>query len=316
MSSFRDALERWQAPIYFVAVALGACAALLLPGTHVLERAINPALACMLFVTFLQVPLASLRGVWRQGRFLAALLITNFIVVPLLVWGLSFALPDDSLLRFGVLLVLLAPCIDYVVTFSHMGKADACLLLACTPVLLLGQMLLLPVYIQVMLGAQAAAWVHAGPLVGAFVWLIAAPLLAAWVMQQWAARSVAGARLGAGLGVLPVPATAVVLFVVMAAVIPQLDVARHAAWRVLPVYVAFAVLAPLLAWQVAKALKLEPTAARAVAFSGSTRNALVVLPLALAVPGGIPVLPAVIVTQTLVELISQLVYIQRIARWR
>jgi ACR3 family arsenite efflux pump ArsB len=47
-----------------------------------------------------------------------------------------------------------------------------------------------------------------------------------------------------------------------------------------------------------------------VAFSGATRNSLVVLPLALAVPGAIPLLPAVIVTQTLVELVASLVYIR------
>ena len=55
---------------------------------------------------------------------------------------------------------------------------------------------------------------------------------------------------------------------------------------------------------------------RAVIFSGSTRNSLVVLPLVLAVPGAIPVLPAVIVAQTLVELVSELVYIQLISRLR
>jgi ACR3 family arsenite transporter len=39
----------------------------------------------------------------------------------------------------------------------------------------------------------------------------------------------------------------------------------------------------------------------------------VVLPLALAVPGAVPVLPAIIVTQTLVELLSELVYVRLIA---
>src|SRR5256885_9866152 len=50
---------------------------------------------------------------------------------------------------------------------------------------------------------------------------------------------------------------------------------------------------------VARAFRLPAASGRAVAFSAGTRNSLVVLPLALAVPGAIPVLPAVIVTQTL-----------------
>ncbi len=48
------------------------------------------------------------------------------------------------MLRLGVLFVLLTPCIDYVVTFSHLGRADA---LASTPALLILQMMLLPVYL-------------------------------------------------------------------------------------------------------------------------------------------------------------------------
>jgi hypothetical protein len=41
----------------------------------------------------------------------------------------------------------------------------------------------------------------------------------------------------------------------------------------------------------------------------------VILPLALAVPGAIPVLPAVIISQTLVELVSELIYIRLIPRF-
>ncbi len=314
--SLRDVLERWQAPIYLVTVVLAAVMAWQFDGMQVLEVAINPALALMLYVTFLQVPWTALRAVWVQGRFLLALLVTNFVAIPLLVGVLSLMLPSDELLRFGVLLVLLAPCIDYVVTFAHMGKADARLLLACTPVLLVVQMLLLPFYIEVMLGSQAADWVQLGAFVDAFIGLIVAPLALAVATQRWAQRSSTGQRWSAVLALLPVPATAMVLFVVMAAVVPQLGAAPDAVRQVLPVYVAFAVLAPAVAWCVAQLFKLPAPAARAVAFSGSTRNSLVVLPLALAVPGAMPVLPAVIVAQTLVELLSELVYIQLMPKLR
>jgi ACR3 family arsenite transporter len=68
---------------------------------------------------------------------MAALLVVNFIAVPLLVLGLVQFLPADPLIRLGVLMVLLCPCIDYAVTFAHLGKADARLLFASTPVLLI-----------------------------------------------------------------------------------------------------------------------------------------------------------------------------------
>jgi len=315
MQQLRDALEQRQIAIYFATVAIAALAALTLPGTTALEALVNPALALMLFVTFLQVPLAELGRAFTQSRFIGALLVTNFVVIPLLVALLLPLAPNAPLVQLGVLLVLLAPCIDYVVTFAHLGRADARLLLAATPVLLLAQMALLPLYLRLLLGDAAAALVQPGPFIDAFIWLIAAPLALAALVQFAAARSHGAARAGALLGLLPVPATALVLFVVVASVVPQLGQARDAALGVLPLYAAFALLAPLAGWLVARLFRLAAPAGRAVAFSGATRNSLVVLPLAMAVPGALPLLPAVIVTQTLVELLAELVYVRVIARF-
>lgn len=314
MQHIREKLENQQVTIYFVAIIVAAVIALMVPGMSVLERAINPALALMLFVTFLQVPVADLGRAFTRIRFLSALLITNFITVPLLVACLIQFLPDDPMIRLGVLFVLLTPCIDYVVTFSHLGRADARLLLAATPALLIAQMLLLPAYLKIFLGEAAANLVQIGPFVHAFIWLIAVPLALAALVQLWPARNPVGEGVSNALGLLPVPATALVLFIVIAALIPQLETAIGATLKVIPVYVAFAVIAPLLGWIVARLLRLEAAAGRAVAFSAGTRNSLVILPLALAVPGAIPVLPAIIVTQTMVELLSELIYIHLIPK--
>lgn len=179
-----------------------------------------------------------------------------------------------------MLFVLLTPCIDCVVTFSHLGRADARLLLAATPTLLILQMLLLPVYLRLFLGEEAGALVQPSPFVHAWT--------------------------SAGLSLLPVPATALVLFIVVAAVLSQLGPATAAAAGVVPHYIGIAIAAPLIGWGIGRLFRLDAVAGRAVAFSAGTRNSLVVLPLALAVPGAISVLPAIIVTQTLVELIGEL----------
>jgi len=156
--------------------------------------------------------------------------------------------------------------------------------------------------------------VQIGPFVHAFIWLIAVPLALAVLVQFWAGRSTVGARAYTAIGLLPVPATALVLLVVVAAVVPQLGPALEAALQVLPVYVAFAVVAPLAGWGMGRLFQLGAPAGRAVAFSAATRNSLVVLPLAFAVPGAVPVLPAIIVTQTLVELVSELVYMRLVPK--
>ncbi len=313
-SELRDGLEARQVWIYFAAVIVATAIGFLIPRTEVLESAINPALALMLFVTVLQVPVAALGRALQELRFLGALLAVNFIAVPLFVLGLMQFLPADPLIRLGVLMVLLCPCIDYVVTFAHLGRADARLLLASTPMLLIAQMVLLPIYLRLFLGAEAAAYVQPGPFIHAFVWLIAIPFVLAALVQTWAARSKMGERVSSGLGLAPVPATALVLFIVVAAVMPQLGQTLDRTLSVVPVYVAFSVLAPLIGWAVSRLARLTPEAGRAVAFSAGTRNSLVVLPLALVVPGAIPLVPAIIVTQTLIELLAELVYIRGIHR--
>lgn len=308
----RDMLERHQIGIYFGFVALGAVAATAVTGTESLEHAINPALAFMLFVTFLQVPLAQIANGLRETRFIAALLVSNFVAIPVLAFLLSQFAADDTMVRLGILMVLLTPCIDYVITFAHLGRADSRLLLVSTPILLLVQMALLPVYLAVFLGSEVGNLVQLGPFLHAFLWLIAVPLLCAGAVQLWSARSRLGETVSGYLGMLPVPATAAVLFLVVAATVPVLGAATDQALSVLPLYAGFAVVAPVVGWGVARAFNLPDQAARAVSFSSATRNSLVVLPLALAVPGAIPVLPAIIVTQTLVELIAELVYVRLI----
>src|SRR5690625_5933015 len=91
-------------------------------------------------------------------------------------------MPADSLIRFALLFVLLTPCIDYVITFAQVGRADAHLLLAATPLLLLMQMLLLPLYLSVFLGETVIGLWSVRPFIEAFIGLIIIPLLlAAWV---------------------------------------------------------------------------------------------------------------------------------------
>lgn len=307
-------LEARQALFYLGAVLVAGILAWRGPPTAWLAPAIEPLLVVMLFVTFLQVPLDELGRALANWRFIGALMTANFIVVPLAVAAVLPWVPADPLLRLGVLLVLLTPCIDYVVAFAQLGRADARALLAATPVLLAAQLLLLPVYLGLMLGDEAAGLIHWSPFVQAFLWLIVLPLGLAAACQIWARQRPSGQRVVTALGLLPVPATAAVLFTVVAAFLPRLGPAWEAVIAVLPIYLGFAVVAPLLGWLVGRAWRLAPDQARAVAFSSATRNSLVVLPLGLAVPGALPWLPAVIVAQTLVELISELVYIRLLPR--
>lgn len=62
---------------------------------------------------------------------------------------------------------------------------------------------------------------------------------------------------------------------------------------------------------IGKWFKLDIRSGRALIFSGSTRNPLVVLPLALSLPNQLNTLvAAIIVTQTIIEIIGEIIYIR------
>ena len=104
------------------------------------------------------------------------------------------------------------------------------------------------------------------------------------------------------------------LFIIIASVIPSLKGQTVTVLQVIPIYIAFAILAPVVGWIIGRLFQLNVPANRALMFSSSTRNSLVILPLALAIPGYNSVIPVIIITQTLIELISQLVYIKIIPK--
>ncbi|UBU08563.1 bile acid:sodium symporter [Nonomuraea gerenzanensis] len=220
-------MERHQVAVYVGAIAAGAVVGLAAPGLGpVLEHAINPVLAALLYVTFLQVPAGELVRSLRAGRFLAAALVVNFAVVPLVVAAmfavLPASLPADRAVRLGVLLVLLTPCVDYVVVFTGLAGGDA--------------------------------------------------------------------------------------------QVPELDGNLAVVAGVVPFYVAFLVVMGAAGLAVARLFRLDAPAGRAIVFTGATRNSLVVLPLALALPGHLSVAGAVVVTQTLVEVVGMLVYVRVVPR--
>ena len=306
--------ERYQILLYLGAAAVGVVVAAVYPHSIHWQGAISPAIAFMLFVTFLQLPMLTLGRQFMQPRFFASLFVANFIVVPLLVALLRPFMPSEPLVRFGMLLVLLAPCIDYVVSFAHQGKADARSLLAATPALLLLQMVLLPVYLYGLQGATAWKLFQISPFVQAFVAMILVPLLLALIIQHGAKRHAWVAQAVRGTDQWPVLATSLVLFIVVAAVMPQLQIAAALAKQLIPYYLLFALVSPVLGWGVARLARLGVKQRRAIAFSAATRNSLVILPLAWAVPEGAPILPVVIITQTLIELLASIIYMRLMPR--
>jgi len=312
--------KRWiqhnQVGLYAVAVLFAVVVALGRPRTSSsLELLVNPVLAVLLYVTFLEIPFVRIRRAFRNRRFMLAALGMNFLIVPVVVFGLTRILPQESVIRVGVFMVLLTPCIDYVITFTELAGGNSEQITAATPALMLIQLLVLPLYLWLFVGRQVAEFIEAGPFIEAFVVIIALPLTLAWATEHWAARSARGEALQDAMGWLPVPMMCVTLFVVIGSQLPRVQDSIGQVAAVIPVYVAFLVIMPLLGRLAAGLLEMDVGESRALVFTSVTRNSLVILPLALALPSEYALAPAVVVTQTLVELSGMVVLTRIVPSW-
>ncbi|WP_236355814.1 hypothetical protein [Exiguobacterium chiriqhucha] len=84
----------------------------------------------------------------------------------------------------GVYLVLLTPCIDYVIVFTKMGKGKRInIVKSNTDSFNFTDVYFLPIYLFVLLGEKAISIVRMGPFLDAFLFLIFIPLLLAIMTQ-------------------------------------------------------------------------------------------------------------------------------------
>lgn len=311
----RETLERHQVWVYLAAILagllLGAAAPALGP---LMEVLLWPSLAALLYATFTQVPLAHLPAAFRDMRFMSAVLVGNFVVLPVLVWGLLALVPGAPAVRLGVLLVLLVPCTDWFITFTHQAGGDVRRAIVATPVVLVLQILLLPAYLWLLMGDGFAEILSAGRMATVFLVVIVVPLTLAYLTECWVERGVSRDGLIQRLGMLPVPLLALVVLLIAGSQVEAVLGAAVLIRDVLAAFVAFLVGAAACGLVLARAFSLPPDQARTLLFSFATRNSFVVLPLALALPAGWEATALVIVLQSLVELFGMLLFLWLVPR--
>ncbi|HEV7951116.1 MAG TPA: bile acid:sodium symporter [Glaciihabitans sp.] len=311
-------LERHQVLLYLVSILGGAGIGLVAPAVSpVLESGINPVLGLLLFATFLSVPLVQVGAAFRDIRFLLVVLSVNFLVVPVVVFGLSRFVSGNEALLLGLLLVLLTPCVDYVVVFTGLAGGARDRLLAAAPLLMLLQLVLLPGYLWLFAGAQTTGLIETGPFVEAFVGLILIPLVAAAMVQWWARSARTGRavrRVESVMATAMVPLMMATLAVVVGSQIAAVGDQFTQLVALIPLYVAFLVIMLGIGITAGRLTRLDVAGTRALVFSVSTRNSLVVLPLALALPATFALTPLAVVTQTLVELVGMVIFVRLVPR--
>ncbi|MCE5035114.1 MULTISPECIES: arsenic resistance protein [Staphylococcus] len=318
MQYIKSMIEKYQIYIYFIALLSGVLVGLISNiFANILESIISASLFLLMFSMFSQIPFFNIKHSLLNIKSILALLISNFIVIPLFVYGLIqlFDISDAPIL-IGLYLVLLTPCIDYVLVFNALGKGNERLMLFATPLLFICQILLLPLYFTLFLNTDIFSQIDILPFFKSFLMFIIFPLLLALLLQYSSNKSKNINQILKFTSWLPEIFMALVLFSIVGSQINKIIHNLNIVITVIPIYICFLIIAPLIGTLCGKLFKVTQETKRTIAFSSSTRNALVVLPLALGLPNHwVTITTTVIITQTLCELLGELIYIKMIPKY-
>jgi ACR3 family arsenite efflux pump ArsB len=175
--------DRWEPVLLLTAVGLGlglARAAPELAGRA--EPMISPALVLVLFAIFYRVPIERLRTAFGHRPYLGAALGLNFLLTPLVAYGLGWLfLRDVPALWVGLVLVLVTPCTDWYLVFTALARGDVALNLALLPWNLVLQLVLLPVYLSLL--TQSLLPVDPGLVLRSVVVYVLVPFASAQLMR-------------------------------------------------------------------------------------------------------------------------------------
>lgn len=182
--------------------------------------------------------------------------------------------------------------------------------IAATPVLLIAQLALLPLYLWLFVGSQFDLNLELGRhLLPAFVGLIVVPLILAFLTEKWAENSRKATGSFASWADAGPSAYSRTFY--------HHDDTGQPDRQCRPTHLALMILFPtylLAAALVGKALRLvfrlPMETGRTVIFSLGTRNSFMVLPLALSIPEAWATAVVVIVVQSLVELFGMMLYLR------
>ena len=318
-------LSRHQVASYLTFLVAGGLVSFLLGRTPALgwfEALTLPALAVLLWSTFMAVPLVGVSRADVPGRFVGRLLLLNFALVPvfvaLLLAGVKLSQVQISqTLIFVAALVLLAPCTDYVVVFCGLSGGNSQRLLLATPLLLAAQLVFIPIWLYVLgalelvqIPASSLALTTALPDAVLALAALLIPLCLAWGIQRFAHQKLKQAAESTAEKFMDV-AMCAVLFLTSAAHTAKVAEHLNLLLPLAGVYALFAVLAGALAWLGSRGFTRQDRIA--LTFSPTTRNALVMMPVVLAIAATTTdtrtaaLMPLAVVTQTLVELLVMLV---------
>lgn len=137
-------MERRQVALYLGSMIVGVACAGLGGWSHASEQLVPYVLGALLWTNFALMPLAGMR-VGQYKRLTCVVVLAATLGTPILVAPLVFLfIPEGGPVALAAVIVLLAPCVDYVVVFTRIAGGEYRGLLAAHPICLVPNSFLFP----------------------------------------------------------------------------------------------------------------------------------------------------------------------------
>lgn len=141
---------RGTAVALIAAILLGAAMGSIWPQSETLLSGwIDYTILILVFLLLFEVRLQSLLSSSNRWQFIAAAIVANFLIIPVLGYVIaSLFLSAHPLFFIGLVIYFLAPCTDWFLAFTRLAKGNTALGAALLPINMIIQLLLYPFYLQ------------------------------------------------------------------------------------------------------------------------------------------------------------------------
>lgn len=131
-------------------IGVGAVIGHFLPaGGQWLGERVDLTLLILITLLFLSVRFEAILRALGHLRFIAVVLLVNFVLVPLIGYAIASAfLQSHPLFMVGLMIYFMSPCTDWFLGFIRLAKGNVALGTALIPINMVVQLLLYPLYLQ------------------------------------------------------------------------------------------------------------------------------------------------------------------------
>ncbi len=267
--------DRYQPFLLLGSIAAGLGLAQVFPSlAESMGFLVSVGVLALIYLAMLGLDLGQVTGAIAERRFLAVAVVVNFVVNPLVAWGLGeLFLGGQPDLRVGLILFLVTPCIGWYLLFTELADGDVGLGVSLLGINLVLQVLLLPVYLLWFAGSSVS--VDLAGIVASVALFLVVPAVGAGATNWMLGRG--GPRLDEVRAVIDrVHLKTVMLAVVIVAMFAsQADALLEnpsVAWHLFPPILIFFGLAFVIALVAGRLAGLPYEQTALLAFTATSRN--------------------------------------------